>query len=375
MRNLSLYNKPLIWACRFTTLFLCGALLFFAGTVSAQQTPAQGGLFELKARAASALILSSGQNRVYLWGIEEAEGMSPAFNLKARTALDNAIGGKALQCETKGQRAGQVFAQCVNGSDLDLGLYMLQQGFVSVDRGAVYGTVFEEAYIQAETQAQDQGLGIWAEPGKAGGSSSSGEPGWMLSLGLILFLCIIGAFTVVSIIIMRGFRKVTEAQTDNVEMMSRERKLRDKERAVVAVMLDSEIKANRSKVEAYIVVYEEMLNALKDPDRPPKYKKSGDLVQKQPALDRSVFDNNTDKLDTLGDRLSSEVIHYYARIKSKPEYLSLEPEIELPEAIAMLEGVLKNARRLNQISERLIEAFSRRGTMMDAPADGDEDSE
>ena len=31
-------------------------------------------------------------------------------------------------------------------------------------------------------------------------------------------------------------------------------------------MLDSELKANKAKIEAYRAVYEEMLNGLKDPD-------------------------------------------------------------------------------------------------------------
>ena len=329
--------------------------------------PAEPTVFEVKARAASAAALVSGNRQIRLWGVEEAEAMPPTFKLKARTALDNAIGGKSVQCEIKTQDAGKSFAQCVNATDMDLGLYMIQQGNVSVDRSLVYGTVFEEAYIQAEIEAQDRGLGVWAESGNSQNSSSTADGSWMLSLGFILFLCIIGAFTVVSIIIMRGFRRVVEVQNDNVEMMSKERKLRDKERGVVAVMLDSELKANKSKIEAYIVVYDEMLKALQDPARPPKYKKSGDIVQKQPALDRSVFDRNTDKIDTLGDRLSSELIHFYARIKSKPEYENLEPTTELPQAIALLEGVLKNARRLDVIADRLIEAFSKKGTMMDVP--------
>ena len=339
--------------------------------VAAQQpagAPSQA-VFELKGRAASGTVLVAGDQKIRLWGIEDAEGMPPTFKLKVRTALDNAIGGNPVQCETKAQQGAQISAQCVNDSDMDLGLYMIQQGHVSVDRASVYGTVFEEAYIQAEMQAQDRGLGVWAESGSAQNSSDQQDGSWMLSLGFILFLCIIGAFTVVSIIIMRGFRRVVEVQNDNVEMMSKERKLRDKERGVVAVMLDSELKANKSKIEAFIVVYDEMLKALKDPARPPKYKKSGDIVQKQPAMDRTVFDRNNDKIDTLGDRLSSELIHFYARIKSKPEYVNLEPDTELPEAIALLEAVLKNARRLDTLAERLIEAFSKKGTMMDAPTE------
>ena len=351
---------------------MAGAFLLAwgSGAVLAQLETASPDLFEARARAADATTLVVGSDRVHLWGIEESDVMSAAFKLKVRTALDNAIGGKQVECEVRHRSSSTLYAQCVNSSDIDLGLYMIQQGYASVDRALVYGTAFEEAYIQAEMEAQDRGLGIWADPGRSGqGPSGAADGVLMLSFGFILFLCIIVAFTVLSIIIMRGFQKVVDAQNDNVEMMSKERKLRDQERGIVAIMLDSELKANKAKIEAYLVVYDELLKALKDPSRPPKYKKTGDIVQKQPALDRSVFDRNTDKLDTLGDRLSSGLIHFYARIKSKPEYENLDPNMDLPEAIALVEGVVKAARRLDKLAGDLIEAFSKQGEMLARPED------
>ena len=183
----------------------------------------------------------------------------------------------------------------------------------------------------------------------------------MLSFGFILFLCIIGAFTFLSIIVMRGFQKVVDAQSDNIEMIMKERKLRNQEREVVAIMLDSELKANKAKIEAYLAVYEEMLRSMKDPERPPKYKKSGDIMQRQPALARSVFDRNTDKLDMLGARLSSELVHFYARIKSAPDYANLEPSTPLEEAVATLERAIAGARRLDGLAGRLLEAFASGG--------------
>lgn len=144
-------------------------------------------------------------------------------------------------------------------------------------------------------------------------------------------------------------------------MMAKERKLREKERNIIAVMVDSEIKANKAKIEAYLVVYEEMLKALKDPDRPPKYKKAGDIVQKQPALDRSVFDRNTDKLDLLGRDLASEMIHFYARIKSSPEYENLEPDMELEQVTAIVEDVVKRGGRLNELAEKLLGSIESSG--------------
>ena len=78
-------------------------------------------------------------------------------------------------------------------------------------------------------------------------------------------------------------------------------------------------------------------------------------------MDRAVFDRNTDKLDMLGDGFVSDVIHFYARIKTKPDYVNLEPELPLDDAIALVEEGLNNAKRMNKISDQLIEAFSEIG--------------
>lgn len=340
-------------------LFLCVPFVVMAQNADGQSAPER--IFELKPRAADATTLISGNTNVKLWGVQTVEGVSPAFRLKVRTALENAISGGTLQCELKKRTSTEIFAQCVNSNDLDLGLFMTQQGYVSVDRSVVYGTIFEGAYIQAETEAQNRGLGIWAKESEGGQSAASMSGNLMLSFGFVLFLCIIAAFTVLSIIIMRGFQKVIDAQNQSVEMMGKERKLRDQERKIVAIMLDSEIKANKAKIEAFIVVYDEMLKSLKDPDKAQSYQKAGDIVQKQPALDRNVFDSNTDKLDVLGEKLSSQVIHYYARIKSKPEYKEIDPEMSIQEAVALVEGVLENAKRLDKLSGILTDAFETAG--------------
>ncbi len=352
----------------FLPRFLCA--LFFAtllvvavsGHVFAQ---AQGQTFEAKARAADGVTLVAGKTTIRLWAVEKVNVQSAAFDLKARAALSNALGssGRAV-CQTKGQEGDVLLAQCNSSQDQDLGLFMIQQGFATVDRTAVYGTVFEDAYVQAEMQAQDRGLGVWGQDTHSGGGDSGqGDGVYMVSFGFILFLCVVAAFSILSIVIMRGFQKVSDAQNRNVEMMTRERKLRDKERGVVAVMLDSELKANKAKIEAYCVVYEEMLKSLREPSRAPKYKKSGDIIQKQPALARSVFDRNTDKLDMMGAQVSSELVHFYARIKSNPEYVTLEPTTPLEEAVSITENALKGARKLDNLLSRLLHAFAESGVV------------
>lgn len=348
----------------------------FGDTSSVQETPqgraaSEKRIFETKLRVADAVTIMAGDRTFHLWGIEAIEGMGAGFKTQARVALENIISGAPAQCEVKDVRGKAIFVQCISANDLDLGLFMLQQGYVTADRSSVYGTVFESAYLQAEEQARRQALGVWSAPrSELAAYEGRGTSLWF-GLGLAFLLSAIIVFAVLAVMILRGFEAISKVQSQNMEMLSKERKLRDKERGIVAMMLDSELKSNKAKIEAYLVVYREVLQALENPERTPKYKKAGDIVQRQPALDRVVFDRNTDKLDILGDRLSSEIIHFYARIKSKPDYINIEPDMALEEVIGIVNKAIENAERMNKIAEHLIDLFSEGGM---SSADMGEDS-
>jgi hypothetical protein len=311
-------------------------------------------IFQAELQAEGPASLKNGNLLVRLWGVEAVPGTAPALRLKARAALAEAVGNNPVQCEIKSRRANEIFAQCVSSTGLDLGLLQLQHGYVSTDRDEVYGTVFEAAYAQAEEQAQEDGLGVWAV-------YHSG--GILTGVVAALALCTLAACAALGLYMRRGFKQVLDIQSRNLDMMNRESMLREKERNIAAVMFESEIKVNKSRIEAFIAVYEDMLRALRSSGPSPRYQKAGDIIQKQPALSRSVFDRNADKLDILGTDLSSRLIHFYARIKTNPEYLDLEPGTALEDAIAMVERVLKNAQALNSLAENLIEAFADRETV------------
>ncbi len=331
-----------------------------SGPVSGQETPSGAQIWETQARALNGSTLLAHDTKIMLWGVENIEGMGAPFKLSARTTLDNVINAQKIQCTVQTRTDTHVLAQCTNTRDIDLGLYMLQKGFVVVNRASVYGTVYEAPYIQAETQAKNQKLGVWGEDSTSKDSSPLGE-NWVLIVSFVFFFCVVIAFAVLSFMMLRGFQKVTEAQKENMHMVGRERALKDKERELFAMMLDSEIKANKSKIQAYLTVYDEMQKSLRMPDRTPKYKKGGDILQAQPALERAVFDRNTDKMDILGDRLSSAVIHFYARIKTNPEYITLEPDMLLDDVLQIVAKAMKNATMLDKIADRLIELFSQGG--------------
>jgi hypothetical protein len=339
------------------SVLLSLSFLCFANIANAQETPVPQQAYKFKMRATDENAAIAGKTRIILWGTETVSVPDAMLKLRARVDLDNAIGNQPVECTLKSRTADTVIAQCINHKDLDLGLFMLQNGYVTVDRAAIYETVFENPYLEAEMNAQNSEIGIWAKNEEKSGTSGN----LMLSLGFILFLFITSAFGALAIFIMRGFQKVIDSQNRNMDFAAKERALKDKERHIFATMLDSEIKSNKSKIEAYLIVYDEMHKALKDEEKTPKYQVAGDIVQEQPALSRAVFDHNTDKLDVLGRELSSEVIHFYARIKTSPEYINIEPEMPLEDVTALVEKSIKSAKRINKISDRLIDAFSEGG--------------
>ncbi|MBX2834179.1 MAG: hypothetical protein KTR28_04310 [Micavibrio sp.] len=354
-------NKALLTSACILTLSSMSAIAQQSAPDSQQTATAQtptDKTYTFNMRAIGATEGLAGKTPVKIWGIQPASIDNPIMLARARAALDKNISKAPINCVLKGRTPDAVIAQCLNYQDIDLGLAMLQQGHAVVDRTAIYDTIFESTYLDAEEMAQDTGAGIWGE-NQTKAESVGGSV--MITLGFVLFLCIVIAFAVLSTLIMRGFQRVIDAQNRNLDLNTKERALRDKERQIFASMLDSEIKSNKSKIEAYIIVYEEMLKSLRDPNKQPKYQTSGDIVQAQPVLNRSVFDRNTDKLDVLGHQLSSDAIHFYARIKTNAEYVNIEPEFPLEEALSIVEKAISNAKRLNSISDRLIDAFAEAG--------------
>lgn len=308
-------------------------------------------------RVLSAWQLAGDNMRIHLWGVEPAEDDDAVLKLKARTALSNKIANGHISCRVRSKHKEFIVAQCEDETREDLSMYMIRQGFVTALRSVIYKTMYETPYITAEEEAQTFGAGIW-QMGHLSGDSAPARSSKNFFLAAILFLVAgIGGLGFISFHIMRGFGRVVDVQNKTLDLAVRERHIKDKERFVIAAMLDAEIRENKSKIDAYLVVYEEVLRDLKDPTRTPKYKKSGDIIQKQPALGRSVFDGNTDRLDLMGQYMASDIIHYYARIKTVPDYVDLEPETQLEEACRLVQTAVDHAQKLNDLSNDLTKKF------------------
>ncbi len=352
----NLIRRPYFLAAFFASFLAFGLDSF--GSAAYAQEPVQESSVEIKARPVDTKTLVSGPYKISLWGVDAVATGNPVFELQARSVLEEKIAQKPIECVIKIRNQNDISAQCVNHAEEDLSLYMLQQGYVVVNRELVYGSIYENPYIEAEKSAQRQSKGLWSLNHEKG-SGNRFEDGHPFILGGVIFVgFVLAALAAITFYIMRGFRNVVEVQNQSMDLATKERVLREKEKFVIASMIDAEIKTNKTKIEAYLLMYDEMLKDLKNKSKEPKYKKTGDIIQKQPALSRSVFDGNTHKLDLLGQHTASDIIHYYARIKTVPDYMEIEPDAPVNEVIGIVDVAVDGARKIDSISDKLLDKFA-----------------
>ena len=302
-------------------------------------------------------LLVDGDTRIKLWGVEKVSSEATVFNLKAKGQLEKKISRKPVLCTIMGYLDDVYLGQCTNEQGEDLSLYLLQSGFVSVDRPAVKATIFENPYVEAEQDAQEAGLGVWGAENRFTNSGEVQSKNFMIGAFVLMGVFIL-ALLVIGFFVVRGFKRVVDVQNRSLDFAMKERTLKDKEKLVIASMIAAEVLENKTKIEAYLVIYEEMLQDFSDPEKNANYQKTGEIIQKQPALSRSVFDGNTYKLDLFGSDVSSKVIHYYARIKSEPDFFELAAETPFEEAKAIIDKAVSNAKKIYEISDDVIAAFT-----------------
>ncbi len=306
-------------------------------------------------RVADEATLVADKMKISLWGVRKTEVGSPVFELKARSLLENTIMGQKVTCTIKSVVDEEYRAQCVNADEEDLSLFLLQKGFVTLNRSEIFSTIYEEPYVEAERFAQSSELGVWASSVSSDKLSAAGGGKFMWS-AVFLVCAFIVAIGVISFYIMRGFGRVVSLQNQSMGLAAKERDLREREKNVIASMVHSEIRENKPKIDAYLTVYEEMLAEAMGSDDP-SFMKTGEIVQRQPALSRSVYDGNTGTLNLLGACMASEIIHYYARIKTTPDYFEIKPDMPVEKVREIIKASIDHAKKLDLISSKLLESF------------------
>ncbi len=320
---------------------------------TAQARPEQ---FAAAATAVDAQTLLTERFTVHLFGIEAVESAQFPVKIQARTLLDDRIGGGAVRCRVLGWEEDDPVAQCTAPTEEDLAIVMLREGFAVADRAMLRGSVYENPYFAAETEARKESRGIWLSADKESGRR---EETLAYALAAVCLIAPLAGFALVSVVAARGFARIGSLLERQFRiLMARENELREREKFVVASMFEAELSANRTKLEAFLVVYDEILKGLKDSAREHRFRQSGEMIHEQPALARAAFDANKDKMELLGAQLAGEMVSLYAAINPDPEYVSLEPGMPMDQAIRKVEKVIEDAQGLMAPVERILAAVT-----------------
>lgn len=316
----------------------------------------------------------SGQQRddstvdIRLWGIEPLPEDSASAKLASKLALEQLIRSASVNCTIKAWQ-GQTYAiaQCVNTSEKDIALALIEQGYAMADRQQIAGTLFETIYNDAETKARQSNIGLWPSVNAFATNNSiltsvkaQNQTPFQLTEDLayiIIAAMVAGPFVgmlIVAFIIYGGFRRLISLQKYQMAVaQKKDRAMREREKFIVAASLEGEINTNRAKLDAFIIIYEEMLKNLRDPSKEPKYRKGGDIIHEKPALSRNVYDSNLDKLDLLGPQIVADVTGLYTMVEPNPDYKTIEPDTPIDDVVDFVNQIIRDAEMMLDPMDRV----------------------
>ena len=339
---------------------MCGFVALMASQYSAQEISR----YEGKASVVNAYTLKIDDKNFKLVGLSPLIESDLSINLEARKYLTRLAFGGEVACAIKGRKGLNVVAQCINSQERDISLMMIERGFGLVQQDEISELGLRNAYIEAEYKASEAGMGIWAlqnesKVGSKGGVSLlRNDKALIISVAATITALLIG-FALVSWVQYFMLKRLINLQKHQMATArGREKTLRERERFVLASALEGELNTNKAKLDAFLIIYEDMLNILQDPGKIPKYKKSGDVIHERPALTRTVYDSNLDKLDLLGNHVVSELTSLYVSIDPNPDYYTLEPDMPLDQVQEKVQKILQNAESMIEPLDRLLAAIS-----------------
>lgn len=338
----------------FTTLAV--TVFCFAGAVQAQEVK-QILLRDIYVPEPTTLLgnVNGKATEVDLWGIHP---MPDAYDVAGRIALEDAVQKSPVNCTIKQWMSAQdASAQCIAVGEADVALTLIERGYAMADRQQIRGTVFDNVYSNAETAARKVRAGVWAEilpkQDQFENLKSSKDQNFALTEDLaytLIAIMVLGPFIgmlIVGGIIYGGFRRLINLQKYQIAASAKkDRAMREREKFIVAASLEGEMNTNRAKLDAFIIIYEELLKNLKDPLKDHKYKKSGDIIHEKPALSRSVYDSNIDKLDVLGQQIVGDITQLYVEIEPNPNYKTIEPGMQIEDVIDFVSQIVKDAEAM-----------------------------
>lgn len=288
---------------------------------------------------------------VRLWGIQPAQSAETYLELRAIDLMKQRIGTDQVDCKiVSAKNVTAPLARCATASGDDIALMLLQQGLVVRDRRALFGSVFASSYEEAENSAKIGQKGVWALVYESDISVIQNILRDEQRLSLVVFAIVILpilTMLIVAFVVNRAIKKLLRFQTSEANRhQEQEQDLHKREKSLILASLKSELEENKSKVEAFLTVYMQMLSDIKDEEKTPKYQQSGDVVATKPNFVWSAYDANIDKLSALDIQLSAKISDFYKTIHTESEYLDLTTTTPREEAVRTVGQVIQNAQDL-----------------------------
>ncbi|MFN7114031.1 MAG: thermonuclease family protein [Alphaproteobacteria bacterium] len=311
-------------------------------------------------RAVDPVTLRAEGLSIRLWGIRPATSGDTPLELRAMELMDTLIQEGQVNCKLEGGVIPELIGRCVVQSNQDLALELLGNGYAIVDRRQTYNTVFATNYEKAQEQARAMKKGVWALIDR----QAVTLPKWLQSdilAPLVIFGGMLLGFGFNALLMLRFMGRVSQSQTsENRQSERKEALLQSRERQVLVTTLEGELTENKNKIEAFLVIYGDLLKSLSDPMQPPKYQQVGDIVQKHPSFSKTVFEANVAKLSLLDIKLAGHLSKLYSAMPKEQEYINLDQNVPLDTAVKLVEKVLQDSQDLldpiNQVIRELQEA-------------------
>jgi hypothetical protein len=345
-------------------LFLLATfVLFFNSFAMAQDTPQIRLLFPYSSDT-NAIIKGKDKNNkdafVKIMGIQPFSKNQKTYGIFINTLIQD----KTVTCKIFDQSQRPIIGQCLNHQEQDIALSLIENGIALVNRDTLENKNLKNIYLEAETTAKQYALGEWSTITNTTANRSHNDNEALFegaSLYMILIALMAGPLAgmlIVSFIMYGGFNRLIKLQKYQIaSAQQRDRSMREREKFIVAASLEGEINTNRAKLDAFILIYEELLKNLRDPLKEPKYKKSGDIIHEAPALSRHVFDSNMDKMDLLGPSIVTDLTKLYIEIEPTPKYKTFEPDTPIEDVVEFIATIIRNAENMiepiNQIAGAL----------------------
>lgn len=341
---------------KITFLALMSCLIAAMWGMNASESFAQRA-YKVSAFANGPASMQTREGVIQLWGLDADALSQTKSRVRAQVKIDDLIGSEDIECTAVRRDAGRVIARCLNVRGEDIALELVKDGLAIIDRSQLAGTQALDTYSNAQQRARIAGSGVWAELSAAQSKQtdisdtiSQAAVGFQAKDILLIAAAFLGpliGMLVICAVLYFGFDRMIKLQKRQMALsQQKEKDLRDREKFVLAASLESEINTNRAKIDAFLVIYEDMLRTMKDPKKTPKYQQSGDIIHQRPSLSRAVYDANLDRMDLLGPQLFSDLSEIYAKINPDADYITLEPDMPIEQAMDKVQKVITQANEM-----------------------------